>query len=702
MRKRNGSSNDKHPVLTISENINIVNCNGGGAGCAVVAESESSLNVNVKIHCNVHDPPSQITATPSAYDQLAGFSPSKLRPQPSIFRPIITNTPSAYDPEPELEAVDTSQQIMRLCSSEPPPSLTAQREHRQMISIPPLGANVIVPVDHTILAALSTKTPSVPSITPIPSTKTAMSSPPDYPPPQMAIYHLYPQSSASKLHSLPPTNPVIPRSQSLSLNERHQIKEITDQHQNRSSFSNSGSEQRRIMLMDEDQSDDSSDDGIAIVHAQVEGQDVADRPPLNDVRRSVSMHNVLRDTAHPPPGGGPKIRGGNLSADFNVTPRRLKIKAESVPTHYKSSRWRPRQIATSMTNTIHTAVTTPDLNMVIDSNHRSITTHKHSRGSSGQSHHSKADSTSPIKIKWPTGHDHDYAHVITPSFDPSLKRLSWSMETDMKVPLKWLMHRRSVSRSRSKREEEQQRKRQKRKRVKSIQQALTDQRRYRKISVDSTTTTHSAHSTHSVASTEESEHRLQRGVKRKHIASKSMGFHSKTPLCPKQSVSSFSESTQSTEPRKRRRVKHSKLRGKEKRVSDEMGSIDERGALMHQSPSTSDTEEFVPSDLKRPTVTKTTFPSPPPARSRSMSLNTSMSAMDGTDRAVSVDSSLGTSIQIVEKQLFDTLRKLSSGQLVSGHEKGSYTALRMKDRQSMESEEGPEGGDFHHRHEGKQ
>ena len=188
------------------------------------------------------------------------------------------------------------------------------------------------------------------------------------------------------------------------------------------------------------------------------------------------------------------------------------------------------------------------------------------------------------------------------------------------------------------------------------------------------------------------------GLKRKgnRPPSKSMGFYRSSDQ-RKLSVSSFSESS---EQRIRRRGKRKDKRfGLSSGMSEEMGSIDERGALMRTSPSTSDTEEFVGNeedgDAQGPLGNKNSISTPPPARSRSISLNTSMSVLDGTERALSVDSSLGASIQNVEKQLFDTLRKLSSQQLVKG-DKGSYAALEMKDRQSVDEEEGPEGNELCH------
>ena len=644
-----------------------------------------------------------------------------------------------------------------------------------------------------ILAALTATTTSKMAGNPV-TTTVSMSTPPKYPPPQLAIYHLYPQHNANsnsngngngnstKIQHSFPSQPVVPRSQSLSFNERHQMKEITDQNQNRSSFSNSGSDTRRIMLMEDDeQSDDSSDDGIAIIHPEIEGHRSEEMrqehprrargsqsrsvpiPSFSDVRRSVSMHNVLRSRSdrhnrvnrhdHEPgsaivPERSHSARNTNLSVDFNLCRAH---KADSLPITSSLSRWRPRNIIIS------------DINPVIE---HSPEYHQRSRDLS------KAESTSPIKIKWPTGHGFDYAHVphvMAPEFDridPSLKRLSWSMETDMKVPLKWLMHRRSVSRSRSKREEAQDRKRKKKQRVKSIQRnkakerALTDHRDhrdcgssrlYKRISVDSTRSTHSVQS---VASTEGSpieivmeqsdgtphqqhgqqqhrehkehrehrqEKRLKRGTKRKvdhRLTSKSVQFYQT------HSFSSFSEPSELTPQtvppngvshnhRKRRRVKsgNHKRFGLSSGMSEEMGSIDERGALMHESSSSSsDTEEFEPRDLNEaqdhqevdrgPSATKVSMSSAPEC-SRSMSLNSSLSVLDGTDRAVSVDSSLGSSIQNVEKQLFETLRKLSSQQLVKSGDKGTYSALRMGDRQSMEDEEG--GSESSHVHmEGRQ
>ena len=840
MKKRNDCSNDT--VLTISENINIVNRHdddkaaGTGSNVSISkvqrvnttdsthtntngTELEVSVNVKSTIHYD-----SKITATPSRYEQVAGYnSPSKhhhhhhSRPRPSILR-TITNTPSEMTEYNEANqsngsvhsemtdsnidnsnhhhhahANNTSAYIMRLCSSEPPPPISTQREHHQFVHIPNITpSNVTVEcnvtnvtnVDNTILAELSTTTTTTSNIAGSPATATttvSMSSPPKYPPPQLAIYHLYPNGNPNKIQkSVPrpfPLQPVVPRSQSLSFNERHQMKEITDQNQNRSSFSNSESQSRRIMLMeDDDQSDDSSDDGIAIIHPEIEGHRSDEHqgrkvpiPNFNDnVRRSASMQNVLQSDRHHhhhrEPGAIIPERSHsarntnnrtNLSVDFNLSRAH---KADSLPVSFSAnaSRWRPRNIMIS------------NINPVIEHSPEYI------NGPRWMRNGDKAESTSPIKIKWPSGHDFDYAHVphvMPPGYDPSMKRLSWSMETDMKVPLNWLMHRRSVSRSNSKREEAKDRKRKKKKRVKSIkrskakERALTDHhdhRLYKRISVDSTRSTHSVQSG---VTTEESpvvvidesdgtvgtpitphqqqrqyhphhrEVKRKRGLKRKkdhRLTSKSVGFHQT------HSFSSFSEPsevTPQTNPpngsaggvshsnnhRKRRRVKsgNHKRFGLSSGMSEEMGSIDERGALMHDhdnddSSNSSDTEEFELRDLNddghrqdnhrqhdRGPLTKNISMSSAPECPRSMSLNSSLSVLDGTDRAVSVDSSLGSSIQNVEKQLFETLRKLSSQQLVKSGDKGTYSALRMRDRQSMEDEEG--GSESSHVHvEGQQ
>ena len=367
-------------------------------------------------------------------------------------------------------------------------------------------------------------------------------------------------------------------------------------------------------------------------------------------------------------------------------------------------------------------ITTPELNAVVDQHHNEIMaklgTHNPNEKATkinkkSIANHSpkdlltKSNSSSPkkpiVSIKWPkgdpsalaTGHDPYYRHP----------RVSWS-ESDIKYPLKWLINQHQSNKQhkkelQDKKKRDKEKKKKNKRQLKSIHAPKSKAKTKHKSS-------HSP-SKHAKITLQPMDENMDSGTDRTQSHSKikpskikarhhrrSNESLSRSYKKPKPSLSnvsslsisqSHSKSRTKTKSKKEMKMMTKSQRKRRKHFSltehDDMGSIDETGALIHSSSgsasqSSSDTEEYQPpvpyaqaqndDASSLPPIAK--ISSAPRSQSISVNGNTPLSFDEinnelnsgKTSRVISMDSSLSINIQNTNTKLFDTLRKLSSQQ----------------------------------------
>eukprot|EP00484_Ammonia_sp_Unknown_P025740 CAMPEP_0197035514 /NCGR_PEP_ID=MMETSP1384-20130603/13287_1 /TAXON_ID=29189 /ORGANISM="Ammonia sp." /LENGTH=478 /DNA_ID=CAMNT_0042465585 /DNA_START=15 /DNA_END=1451 /DNA_ORIENTATION=- len=309
-----------------------------------------------------------------------------------------------------------------------------------------------------------------------------------------------------------------------------------------------------------------------------------------------------------------------------------------------------------------------------------------------------------VTIKWPKNGG-------APRNDSQHQRAAWS-ETDIKYPLKWLINQHQTSKT------------QKQSHKDTNKQQKKKQRYFRSINPAKTTKSNKLSSQNRSKITLQPmssiDHSSRRPPKHKH---KQYPPHHErvssndSSISKKHSVSSVSHSESKST---RKRLKHF---GRTEHAQEDMGSIDEIGALMHSS--SSDTEEYVPRNTARNTAHShqssnahhaksvssliTPIIDTPPPKSKSISRHSPLS-YDNINDAVNTnhermrsspmssrESNLSANIQHTNTKLFDTLRKLSSQQLhkkqaSTDSERGMYQPIQTLDnghhhRKSVEEED---------------